>query len=185
MDKWDKLRISIQEMHDNNQDKPDVVTAMRFLLNLMDVLEGRGKWVSVKDRLPVEKINKNTHDFENVICATVFGDVRFYGYGSVKLNEPHFWHGGAVMDEYVTHWMPLPEMPYKNENDSCRCSASWNNNRADASQSPQEEGSVYVTIPFSWLVKFCTHIDFKEPLTDAEREKLWRKKLKQQFNIVP
>lgn len=119
------------------------------------------------------------------------------------------------MDEYVTHWMPRPEMPKigspvgpsgsqslpvgsnknesesesenvnKNENDSCSCSVSGNENRADASQSPQEEGSVYVTIPFSWLVKFCTHIDFKEPLTDAEREKLWRKKLKQQFNIVP
>lgn len=176
MDKWDKLRSTIQEMHDNNQDKPDVVTAMRFLLNLMNVLDGRTKWISVKDRLPVEKINKNTRDFENVICATVFGDVRFYGYGSVKLNEPHFWHCGTVMDEYVTHWMPLPEMP------SC---VSGNDNRADASQSPQEEGSEYVTVPFSWLVKFCTHIDFKEPLTDAEREKLWRKKLKQQFNIVP
>lgn len=179
MNKWLELRKTLQELHEENKDKPDVENVTRFLLNLMEVLDGKPNseiWVSVKERLPVEKINKNTRDFENVICATVFGDVRFYGYGSVKLNEPHFWHCGTVMDEYVTHWMPLPEMP------SC---GGGNDNRADAFQSPQEEGSEYVTVPFSWLVKFCTHIDFKEPLTDAEREKLWRKKLKQQFNIVP
>lgn len=45
----------------------------------------------------------------------------------------------------------------------------------------EQEG--YVSVPFSWLVKFCTHIDFKEPLTDAEREAAWRKKLWQQFGI--
>ena len=45
----------------------------------------------------------------------------------------------------------------------------------------EQEG--YVSVPFSWLVKFCTHIDFVEPLTDAEREAAWRKKLRQQFNI--
>ena len=41
----------------------------------------------------------------------------------------------------------------------------------------------YVYVPFSWLVKFCTHIDFKEPMSDEEREKLWREKLFQQFGI--
>ena len=45
----------------------------------------------------------------------------------------------------------------------------------------EKEG--YVSIPFSWLVKFCTHIDFIEPLTDAEREVAWRQKLRQQFGI--
>lgn len=111
MDKWFELRKTLQELHEENMDKPDVESVTRFLLNLMNVLDGKQKWVSVKERLPVEKINKNTRDFEKVICATVFGDVRFYGYGSIKLNEPHFWHCGTVMDEYVTHWMPLPEMP--------------------------------------------------------------------------
>ena len=33
----------------------------------------------------------------------------------------------------------------------------------------------------SWLGKFCTHIDFKEPLNDEERTKLFQEKLKQQF----
>ena len=41
MDKWEELRNTIQEMHDNNSDKPDVVTAMQFLLNLMEVKDGR------------------------------------------------------------------------------------------------------------------------------------------------
>ena len=45
----------------------------------------------------------------------------------------------------------------------------------------EQEG--YVSVPFSWLVKFCSHIDFKEPLTDEEREKEWKSKLKQQFDI--
>jgi hypothetical protein len=45
----------------------------------------------------------------------------------------------------------------------------------------EQEG--YVSVPFSWLVKFCTHIDFAEPLTDAEREVAWKQKLRQQFGI--
>lgn len=45
----------------------------------------------------------------------------------------------------------------------------------------EQEG--YVSVPFSWLVKFCSHIDFKEPLADEEREKEWKKKLEQQFGL--
>lgn len=36
--KWSELRQSIKELHDNNLDKPDVAEAMRYLLNLMDVI---------------------------------------------------------------------------------------------------------------------------------------------------
>ena len=46
-----------------------------------------------------------------------------------------------------------------------------------------KEREGYVSIPFSWLVKFCTHIDFKEPASDQERELLWRGKLDQQFGM--
>ena len=63
-------------------------------------------WVSVKDRLPTEKINAKTLDFEEVMCAMVFGDVRCYKYGL-----QHFWNGRTIIDEYVTHWMYLPEPP--------------------------------------------------------------------------
>ena len=41
MNKWEELRNTIQEIHDNNSDKPDVVTVMQFLLNLMEVKDGR------------------------------------------------------------------------------------------------------------------------------------------------
>ena len=39
MNKWDELRNVIQELHDNNKDKQDVVTSMHYLLNLMRVLD--------------------------------------------------------------------------------------------------------------------------------------------------
>ena len=70
------------------------------------------EWVSVKDRLPDEKQSEITHDFEYVLCATTFGDVRAYKFGTpTGWKEPHFWNGCGKMDEYVTHWMSMPEMP--------------------------------------------------------------------------
>lgn len=41
MGKWTQLRQTIQELHDNNADKPDVKEITRFLLNLMKVLDGK------------------------------------------------------------------------------------------------------------------------------------------------
>ena len=41
MDKWTELRKTLQELHENNTDKPDVENVTRFLLNLMDVLDGK------------------------------------------------------------------------------------------------------------------------------------------------
>ena len=38
-DKWEELRETIQEIHDNNAEKSDVITVTQFLLNLMDVLD--------------------------------------------------------------------------------------------------------------------------------------------------
>lgn len=90
------------------------------------------EWVSVNDRLPYEKQSEITHDFEYVLCATTFGDVRAYKFGTpIGWNEPHFWHGIGLMDEYVTHWMYLPEMPntskilkeeeYNNDDQETKC----------------------------------------------------------------
>ena len=83
------------------------------ILKAHDVPETNvGKWISVKDRLPEERINPNTNDFEYVLCATTFGDVRAYKYGMIDGNiEAHFWHGFGMVDKYITHWMPLPEPP--------------------------------------------------------------------------
>ena len=48
-------------------------------------------WVSIKERLPNERESKITHDFEYVLCATTFGDVRAYKFGTpIGWNEPHF-----------------------------------------------------------------------------------------------
>lgn len=41
MDKWTELRETIRELHEANDDKPDVENVTRFLLNLMDVLDGK------------------------------------------------------------------------------------------------------------------------------------------------
>lgn len=41
MKKWDELRNEIQELHDNNQDKPDIVAIMHYLLNFMNVLDNK------------------------------------------------------------------------------------------------------------------------------------------------
>ena len=35
--RWDELRQTIKELHDSNNDNPDVEQILRFLLNLMDV----------------------------------------------------------------------------------------------------------------------------------------------------
>lgn len=42
MDKWEKLRLSVLELHENNSEKEDVEAVTKYILNLMDVLEGQG-----------------------------------------------------------------------------------------------------------------------------------------------
>lgn len=70
------------------------------------------KWIPVTERLPEEKINPNTRDFEYVLCTTIWGDVRPFKYGApIGSTESHFWNGAGYVDAYVTHWMPLPEPP--------------------------------------------------------------------------
>lgn len=85
-----------------------------YIKEWLPVLPTVDGWISVKDRLPDEKINKYTHDFQEVICTYCFyikpglavNDVRVYKFGN-----GHFWHGLQIMDNVVTHWMPLPEPP--------------------------------------------------------------------------
>ena len=42
-DAWGELKETIQELHGNNADKPDVENVTRFLVNLMNVLEEKEK----------------------------------------------------------------------------------------------------------------------------------------------
>ena len=74
--------------------------------------EQEARWIPVTERLPKEKINPNTLDFEFVLCATVFGDVRPHKYGTpIGQGEAHFWNGSGYVDAYVTHWMDMPDPP--------------------------------------------------------------------------
>ena len=76
-----------------------------------------GEWVSVKDRLPEEHADEHPYEFEQYLCATVWNDVLMVGFGTrMGDDKQHFWSGSSIWDDWVTHWMPLPE-PYKKEGD--------------------------------------------------------------------
>lgn len=85
--------------------------------SMLDDAPTIGGWISVKDRLPEGRTNPHTLDFEPVVCATTFGDVRVYKYGQrLGHTEAHFWNWAGIMDEYVTHWQNMPEMPKEENN---------------------------------------------------------------------
>jgi hypothetical protein len=74
-----------------------------------------GGWISVKDRMPEEKENPYTKDYQEVLCvlSTRFGtDVRVYKFG-----KGHFWNGPQEIDRVISHWMPFPELPKEESND--------------------------------------------------------------------
>ena len=110
-------RIVIQDCNE----AADAIEELEFACNryekdYKDLCAYLPKWIPVTERLPEEKINPYTNDFEPIICSTNFGDVRVYKYGTpIGWNEPHFWNGAGIMDWYVTHWMPLPEPPKGDE----------------------------------------------------------------------
>lgn len=77
-----------------------------------------GDWIPVSERLPEEKLfnpsgSDFVFDFEEVLCTTIWGDVRAYKFGKpIGHDKPHFWLGGGIMDEYIIAWQYKPE-PYK------------------------------------------------------------------------
>lgn len=67
-------------------------------------------WIPVEQELPEEKENPVTMDFyeyEVTFQSENVCDIRHYKFG-----RGHWWHGGAIVDEYVVAWRNLPE-PYK------------------------------------------------------------------------
>lgn len=71
-------------------------------------------WIPVSERLPEEKTNPNTRDFEEVLCTTIWGDVRVYKFGKpIGHDTAHFWYGPGIMDEYIVKWRSLPKAPEK------------------------------------------------------------------------
>lgn len=74
----------------------------------------RGMWISVKDRLPetAETVNKNSEDeFSLSDPVLTFGKDGFV-IAMVERDENHEIFVNLYGDkiEYVTHWMPLPEL---------------------------------------------------------------------------
>ena len=87
--------------------------AKLYLEGVRPMVKPKQEWILCSERLPEEKINPITHDFEEVLGTTIWGDVRHYKYGTpIGHDEAHFWYGFGTMDEEVIAWMPLPE-PYK------------------------------------------------------------------------
>jgi hypothetical protein len=71
-----------------------------------------GGWISVKERLPEEHADEHPYEFEQFLCSTVWDDVRMVGFGTrIGDDKPHFWSGNSIWDDWVTHWMPIPEPP--------------------------------------------------------------------------
>lgn len=80
----------------------------------------QSKWTPISEGLPEEKLFNPSgsdfgFDFDEVLCTTIWGDVRAYKFGKPEGHDkPHFWLGGGIMDEYVIAWQYKPE-PYKKE----------------------------------------------------------------------
>lgn len=100
----------------------DTANDFAFYCKLADAVEEMPTicgWISVKDRLPEEKENWITRDWQKVICCCDFGgdprriDVRTYSFG-----KGHFWHGPQIMDGVVTHWQYLPEPPKEDDHET-------------------------------------------------------------------
>ena len=67
-------------------------------------------WIPVEEGVPNEGENPITRDFyeyEVTFQSDNVCDIRHYKYG-----RGHWWHGGTIVDEYVTAWRPKPK-PYQ------------------------------------------------------------------------
>lgn len=72
-------------------------------------------WIKVEDRLP-EPYNRLVAETDTVILHTVDIDDKehvIYSLGSYNynMNAWRYDFGDEIVEEIVTHWMPLPEPP--------------------------------------------------------------------------
>lgn len=84
------------------------------MIDTLDEATTISGWISVKDGLPEEHADEHPYEFEQYLCVTVWDYVRTMGFGTrIGDDKPHFWSGNSIWDDWVTHWMPLPEPPEK------------------------------------------------------------------------
>lgn len=90
------------------------ISALNYAIGLInDTERTQGEWIPVSEKLPEEKINPYTNDFDEVLCTTDWGEVLAFKFGTPILHhKPHFWLGGAIMDEHIIAWQYKPG-PYK------------------------------------------------------------------------
>ena len=65
-------------------------------------------WINVDAELPVNhgKVLVATGDYDGIIIAEFHGDFIESGSAPIEVNRPY-----KNLNEYVTHWMYLPENP--------------------------------------------------------------------------
>jgi len=68
-----------------------------------------GEWISVKDRLPEYK---TPYEYD-LVCDATDGGYAIAWRETPGLKSGQVWCFSADLwiDEHVTHWMPLPELP--------------------------------------------------------------------------
>jgi hypothetical protein len=75
--------------------------ALKYAERAVEAGYSKQEWISVDERLPEREGKYLVYTYKGGIK---FGEYRSYLVGEGKLCEPQF-------DYYVTHWMPLPEVP--------------------------------------------------------------------------
>ena len=120
----------------------------------------------------LKRFDVETQEGREKIMVSILADIDF--------------NTAMLVDSYnITHGMYAdPNEGIKKENTRLKSALALANSQISQlrKQNESDRGEM-VSVPFSWLVKFCNHIDFAYPMTDEEREKLWKKKLNQQFGI--
>lgn len=94
---------------------PTVELQMGRMTNgiIIPIKRPTGEWIPVSEKMPEETFNPNTQDFGEILCTTIWNDVRLFKFGQpIGSDRAHFWDYGQIVDEFVIAWMPLPE-PYK------------------------------------------------------------------------
>lgn len=81
---------------------------------------GNNDWVSVQDKLPEVGIEVLGTDGKEISKIELTEDGKWKEYGTWSTCHCDFHHGGADydVDEVITHWKPLPELPIKITNNA-------------------------------------------------------------------
>ena len=77
---------------------------------IINLLYGRmyeNGWIPCSERLPEERINPITNDFQEY--NVTFSDGEIFDTRHYKFGNGHWWNFGENMDGYVLAWQPLPE----------------------------------------------------------------------------